>query len=332
MARRPNLFARRYMQAILIAAVCALGLVHARQSRAQDFIPGSGRRVMEVGDDFEDLKWNYIANLPKSSQNIDNQVRPPTGVSANGRWFEPEMRGAPDIIKLVQTPPGGIPGSKGSMLMQTLWSGVPGRPSYKPQQDDFVADVVNKIGLIPVSRWPSVVVRVYLPPFDKWEKRTGNSFGYRACCHVTKTTHSWGRMTQKDDPYWPGMFIYFYSKADSGAKEDSAQFLIRADQMGQDVAGPRIDKPGWYTLGMSFGPNGQVNYYIKQGVENLTAKDHVASYFSYSNRAETLETFFFDLVNMDDGRSWSTQWIVDDAFLYVGDNAGNTAGNYGRRQ
>ncbi len=89
------------------------------------------------------------------------------------------MRSAPDIVRLVQTPPGGIPGSKGSMLMQTLWSGVPGRASFKPQQDDFIADVASKIGLIPISRRPSVVVRVYLPPFDKWEKRTGNSFGYR---------------------------------------------------------------------------------------------------------------------------------------------------------
>ena len=155
-------------------------MVHARQSRAQDFVPGSGRRVMEVGDDFEDLKWNYIANLPKSSENVDGQARLPCGVSANGRWFEPQMRGAPDIVRLVQTPHGGIPGSKGSMLMQTLWSGVPGRASFKPQQDDFVCDVSSKIGMTPVSRWPSVVVRVYLPPFDKWEKRTGNSFGYRA--------------------------------------------------------------------------------------------------------------------------------------------------------
>ena len=171
----------------VVAALFALSFVHARQARAQDFVPGSGRRVMEVGDDFEDLKWNYIANLPKSSENIDHQARLPGGVSANGRWFEPQMRGAPDIVRLVQTPAGGIPGSKGSMLMQTLWSGVPGRASFKPQQDDFIADVASKIGLIPISRRPSVVVRVYLPPFDKWEKRTGNSFGYRACIHTTKS-------------------------------------------------------------------------------------------------------------------------------------------------
>ncbi|HEX3999589.1 MAG TPA: hypothetical protein VHX65_13635 [Pirellulales bacterium] len=322
---------RQKISTTLVAMAFAISLVHARQSRAQDFIPGSGRRVMEVGDDFEAPKWNYIANLPKSSQNIDGQERLPGGVAANGRWFEPMMRGAPDIVRLVQTPPGGIAGSKGAMLMQTLWSGVPGRPSFKPQQDDFVADVASKIGMTPVSRWPSVVVKVYLPPFDKWEKRTGNSFGYRACCHATKTSYSWGRRTMKDDIYWPGMFICFYSKADSGQKEDSAQFIIRANEMGQDVAGPRITKPGWYSLGMSFGPNGQVNYYIHEGVENFTAKDHVASYFAYSSKCEQFESFFFDLVNMDDGHSWSTQWIVDDAFMYIADGT-STASTSGRRQ
>jgi hypothetical protein len=317
----------------VVAALFALSFVHARQARAQDFVPGSGRRVMEVGDDFEDPRWNYIANLPKSSENIDHQARLPGGVSANGRWFEPQMRGAPDIVRPVQTPPGGIPGSKGSMLMQTLWSGVPGRASFKPQQDDFIADVASKIGLIPISRSPSVVVRVYLPPFDKWEKRTGNSFGYRACIHTTKSSSSfWGRHETKGDIFWPGMFICFYSHVDSGAKEDSAQFIIRADQMGQDVAGPRIAKGDcWYTLGMSFGANGQVNYYVRQGVENLTAKDHVASYFAYGDKCEQFESFFFDLVNMDDGKSWSTQWIVDDAFMYISDGSGMASTNGGRR-
>jgi hypothetical protein len=325
----------RHLSTAFGATIFAIGLVHASQSRAQDFVPGTGRRVMEVGDDFEEPKWDYIANLPKSSENIDGQARLPGGVSSNGRWFEPQMRGAPDVVKRVPTPPGGIPGSKYSMLMQTLWSGVPGRASYKPQQDDFVADVVTKIGYVSLSSQPSVVVRVYLPPFEKWEQRTGNSFGYRTCAHVTKQSSSgrwFSRSMMKDDPYWPGMFIYFNCKADGGAKENSAQFLIRANDMGQDVAGPRITKTGWYTLGMSYGRNGQVNYYIRQGTGDLRPQDHVASFFPYGNRAEKFESFFFDLVNMDDGHSWSTQWIVDDAFMYLNDRGGMAANNYGQRQ
>lgn len=313
--------------AIAMAVIVTLSFIHTRAVRAQDFVPGTGRRITEVGDDFEDPKWNYIANLPKSSENLDGNARLPGGVSANGRWFEPQMRGAPDIVKLVQTPPGGIAGSKGAMLMQTLWSGVPGRPSYQPQQDDFVADCVGKVGYLSMSRCPSVVVRVWLPPWDQWEKRTGNTFGYRTCAHVMKQESEgrWFRHSEmKDDPYWPGMFIYFYSKA-AGAKENSAQFLIRANELGQDVSGPRITKTGWYTLGMSYGPNGQVNYYIRQGTGDLTTKDHVASFFPYGNKAERFESFFFDLVNMDDGHSWSTPWIVDNAYLYVNDDMGSAA-------
>jgi hypothetical protein len=329
----PNRGLRQFSM-IFSTATFFVALVHSAQSKAQDFVPGTGRRVMEVGDDFEDPKWNYIANLPKSSENIDGQARLPGGVSANGRWFEPQMRGAPDVVERVPTPPGGIPGSKGSMLMQTLWSGVPGRASYKPQQDDFVADVVSKIGNVSPASQPSVVVRVYLPPFDQWEKRTGNTFGYRTCAHVTKEGSSgrwFSRSYMKDDPYWPGMFIYFYSKADGGAKENSAQFLIRANDMGQDVAGPRITKTGWYTLGMSYGRNGQVNYYIRRGVGDLTRQDHVASFFPYGNKAERFESFFFDLVNMDDGHSWSTKWIVDNAYMYLNDGGGMAA-NYSRQR
>ena len=136
------------------AAVVLLG-VGSRRAIGQVFVPGTGKRVAEVGDDFEDPKWNYIANLPKSSQENDGQAHLPGGFTANGRWFEPEKRGAPDIVKRVATPAGGIPGSKGSMLMRTLYSGVPGRPSYTTQQDDFVANVISKIGRVSVAQSPA---------------------------------------------------------------------------------------------------------------------------------------------------------------------------------
>ena len=297
----------------------ALLAVDARHVAAQVFVPGSGKRVAEVGDDFEDPKWNYIANLPKSSVENDHQARLPGGISANGRWYEPEMRGAPDVIKRIETPPDGIPGSKGSMSMRTLFSGIPGVPSYKRQQDDFVANVTSKIGNVSISRSPSVVTRVYLPPFDQWEQHTGNSFGFRAAL-VTTVNKSSGRFfggtSRKSETYWPGMFIYF-SKADAQNKEDSARFLIRADEMGHDVWGPGIKQTGWWTLGMSFSPDGKVHYFIKPGVEDLTAKDFIATHLPYGYRAERFDTFFYDVLNMDDGKSWSTEWIVDDPGLYL---------------
>ena len=56
----------------------------------------------------------------------------------------------PDAVKRVETPPDGIPGSKGAMSMKTLFSGVPAAPSHTVQQDDFVANVVGKVGYTPV--------------------------------------------------------------------------------------------------------------------------------------------------------------------------------------
>ena len=304
------------VRTVLILVSLAGGL---RQAAAQVFVPGSGKKVAEVGDDFEDPKWNYIANLPKSSMENDHQARLPGGVAANGRWYEPELRGAPDVVKRVETPPDGIPGSKGAMSMRTLFSGIPGVPSHTVQQDDFVANVVGKIGYTPVSRSPSVVTRVYLPPFDQWEQRTGNSFGFRAALTTTVTKSSgrfFGGMTRKQETYWPGMFIY-YKRPDEKNKEPSAQFLIRADEMGHDIWGPQIKQTGWWTLGMSFTPDGKVSYFIKPGVENLTSKDFVMTRTPYSYTAERFETLFYDVLNMDDGKSWSTEWIVDDPAVYV---------------
>src|SRR6185369_14909293 len=88
-----------------------------------DVIPGTGTKV--AFDDFEDANWSYEPNLPKSSSNSDNQERQPGGLSNNGRWYESALRGQPDIVKRVPTPAGGLPGSKGSLLMRTVASGVP---------------------------------------------------------------------------------------------------------------------------------------------------------------------------------------------------------------
>ena len=67
---------------------------------------------------------------------------------------------------------------------------------------------------------------------------------------------------------------------------------------------------------MSISPDGAVHYYAHRGVEDLTAEDLLSSQFPYGFRAERLQTFFFDLINRDDGHSWSTEWIIDDPSLY----------------
>ncbi len=105
----------------------ALGLTCTFHSTvwSQAVVPGTGDKILNAGDDFEDLKWAYVPNNPKSSEEDDEKARYPMGFSTNGRWYEGVKRGHPDIVKRVETPAGGLEGSKGSLLMQTINSGIP---------------------------------------------------------------------------------------------------------------------------------------------------------------------------------------------------------------
>lgn len=287
---------------------------------AEPLVPGTGTLLTEVGDDFEDEGWEYFYNNPKSTYDNDKEQRYPAGGSKNGRWYEGMKRGQPDVIKRVPTPKGGLPGSRGSLLLRSLYTGIPGRPSYQMQQDDFIADVSSRVGgAIPISRSPSVVVRVFLPPVATWEKRTGPHFAFRADVETTVTKPSgnarFSSSQRESETYWPGLFVAFESQAD-GRDNNYAYFSIRADEWGHDFRGPQITTTGWWTLGMSFTPNGMVHYFAKPGIEDLTPQDHIASQYPYGYRCERFETFFFDVLNSDDGHTWSTSFVIDDAHVY----------------
>ncbi|MFQ5730447.1 MAG: hypothetical protein ACE5KM_00685 [Planctomycetaceae bacterium] len=308
-----------------IALSLVLAALLGRPTMAQRVVlPGTGAKV--AGDDFEDVQWKYNSNGPKSSRNLDKRTRAPLGISDNGLWFESAKRGHPDLIKRVTPPKGGIPGSKGAMLMRTRQSGVPGYTSATSQQDDFLFD--TRHGAIPVHMSPNITVRVFLPPFDKWEKSTDTSFGYRAA--LMATTYEYKRKlfgkrrVAKSELFYPGMFIQFQSKADGHAK-DSANFIIRADDYGRDFLGPRITKTGWWTLGMSFTGDGRVHYFAHHGAGRLTARDLIYSSSYGGTRFQSFHTFFFDVISKNDGKSWSTPWIVDDPAVHIGSKPVQTA-------
>lgn len=299
-----------------MALACAPGRLSA-----QPLVPGTGQKVTKVGDDFEDAKWSYIYNLPKSSEENDGQHRLPGGGSRNARWFEGAKRGQPDVVERVATPDGGLEGSEGALLMRSNRTGVPGRYSGKFQQDDFICNVTARVGGgISISRAPSVVIRVYLPPWDQWERRNGPSFGFRTACQTHSTEKKRGAFgsvsrSTKQETYWPGFFIHFVP-GDGAKKQDYAFFTVRAGSYGQDLRGPKVTEPGWWTLGMSFTPDGRVHYYAHAGVEPLTAADHISTQYPYSFDCERMDTLFFNVVSGDNG-NWSTPWIVDDAELYL---------------
>lgn len=299
---------------LTISARCAvltlaalIGVSVANLSVAQ-VVPGTGVKLGNGFDDFEDESWGWIHNLPKGSYEEDKQSRYPAGTSKNRKWYESALRGQPDMIKRVPTPEGGLSGSKASLLMRSCWTGVPKYPSREPKQDDLL---FNSGGEISVSRSPSFVVRVWMPPFEKWEQRTGNSFGIRAGARAPSNKRG------KDiEPYWPGMFIHF-NRGDGKDRAPYATILIRGNERGHDFRGPKISEPGWWTFGMSFTPDGAVHYYAHAGIEKLTAADRLTSQYPYGFRAQSFSTFFFNVIAADDGRTWSTPWIVDDPAIYV---------------
>jgi hypothetical protein len=305
----------RQLAAVAVAS-SMLAVLNVSLCQAQ-LVPGTGRPLKGGGDNFEDADWKYNINWPKNSVENDEEWREPRGESANGLWFEGPKRGQPDYIKRVATPPGGIPGSTGSMLMKTLYSGIPNRQSFGMQQDDLIFNLPIDAD---VDRMPSIVVRVYMPPFEKWENRTGPTFAFRASVEPRngKSRRVRGANGWEIEPptYWPGIFVDFESK-DNGAKTDHAFLRVRADEYGEEYNAVKLTKTGWWTMGMSFTPDGRIHYYAKPGVAKLTAKDRLGSETPYGEPAGEMTTFFFDVCNQDDGRTWSTSWIIDDPQVYL---------------
>ncbi len=303
---------------------CVLAAPALAQSAYSAFVPGSGTELTQVGDDFEDPSWEYIPNNPKSTEDINEEQNTPIGKSKNGRWFEGIKRGQPDVVERVDTPPGGLPGSRGALLLQSLYTGIPNRPSYQMHQEDFIANVQYQLGgTIDISQAPSVTTRVYLPPIDQWEHRSGPHFAFRAALETNVPKFNPKRFfvsaKKKDEEgiYWPGLFIILESKHDTGKEQDFAYFRVRADRNGGDAKGPQITTTGWWTLGMSFSTDGMVHYYAKPGVEDLSEADYITSQLPYGYRCERFRAFFYNVVNGDDGRNWTTPWVVDDPKVFV---------------
>jgi hypothetical protein len=294
------------------------------------FVPGTGSELRQVGDDFEDPDWKYIPNNPKSTEDINERQNQPIGKSANGRWYEGVKRGHPDIVKRVPTPPGGLPGSEGALLLQSLHTGIPNRPSFKMQQEDFIGNVQYRLGgPISIRQNPSITTRVYLPPIDQWEKRSGPHFAFRAAVETTKSTEKrvllFSSTQQENEVYWPGLFVCLDSRHQTGKEHDYAYLRIRANRRGGDFKSQPITSTGWWTLGMSFSSDGMIHYYAKPGVDDLTQEDYLSSQYPYGYRCERFRSFFYNVVNGDNGRDWTTPWIVDDPKVFIR-NGGQVAG------
>jgi len=313
---------RRLIFSVLVLVLPGLAVT----ASAQIPVPGQGTRVWY--DDFEDQEWKFHYQGQKSSREQDNNVRSPRGQSANRKWFEGAKRGYPDVVRTVETPEDGIEGSKKSMEIRTLYSGIPGRRSGELMQDDLIGNCPK----YSVNYYPSAVTRVYLRPYDKWEDySSAATFGFRTAVigSRTKISESKGlfggtRRENERTVSWPGIFIQFFSETSGGVEEDHAYWVIRGHQYG-DFRGPKITQTGWWTIGMSFSPDGRCHYFVSPGVDDLKPEDRIASHYPYDFKIEQLNGLFFNVFNRDDGKSWSTSWVVDEPAIYIGRGTARTA-------
>jgi len=325
----------RHLQTAIILLAAPVLLIPA-VSHGQ-IVPGTG--TLANYDDFEDENWAFTMNWPKSSKEEDETIRYPLGQSNNRMWFESPKRGMPDSVKRVETPAGGLEGSTGSLYLRSRDTGIPGRPGGKQAQDDFIL-AAKPMGL---GYSPNFVVRVYLPEWDQWEQRNGVSFGIRAGMQGPQEKQkpvSFGRRLFRGkrmetvtemEPYYPGFFIQYVPGNDpkNTTGEPFARVLVRANGIGQEVTGPVINQTGWWTFGMSVTPDARCHYYAKPGVGDLTAADHVTSQMPYNIRGTYFNTIFFNVCSADNGKSWSTPWIIDDPKVYYA--AGNRVQSASRR-
>lgn len=274
-------------------------------------VPGTGIRIVRTGDDFEAEDWAYYPQHPKSSYNIDDRIREPGSISKNYLWVEGAKRGTPDYVRRVPTPTGGLEGSKGSMLVQSLHSGIPGTLTHQAQQDDLLHNVSGQVGsTIPVSWSPNCVCRIFIAPTSRWEHRDGATFGYRIGCL------GFGNGSNNEE-YWPGLFLHMERGLKDGERTYLMRTWLRADGAGRDLPTLTFKPETWITMGMSVTPDGACHFFAKEGIDDLTKEDCIGSYWCYSYRAHSFQTFFYNVINQDDGRNVGTPWIVDDAFLYA---------------
>lgn len=315
-------------RALALYAVAVLFLLSPGWARAQAIIPGTGQEITEVGDDFEDPEWSWNYNLPKVFNHEDTalSVNGPLGTSTNGRWYEGKKRGQPDSIRRVETPAGGLPGSTGAMAIRSKNTGG-SSPSNQMQQDDLIGSVSDRIGKLSVAQAPSVVTRVFIPPLDQWENRTGCHFAFRIALETSYAGQGprggpFRRAAYDDEEglYWPGFFLNREVKRDAQGKvvSDRAFFWMKATQNSRQINGPFVEEFGWWTLGLSVSPDGQVHYYAKPGIEDLTAADHIASAYPFGHHAFKFRNYFFNVCSGDNGQTWSTEFIVDDTRVYRG--------------
>ncbi len=138
------------------ALIAITFLVAGGCTNSSSGVLGRTVRLDSLCDDFEDTNWHY---------NYEGGLW--RGGNASGR-------GEPEMITRVATPTGGKSGSTGALEIRTNQNDPDG------QADFTTAEFTQKLGReLTRADQPVFIVRVWLPPFEQWNKGLFGNFGFR---------------------------------------------------------------------------------------------------------------------------------------------------------
>lgn len=192
--------------------------------------PPSGQRVHQASEyDWSNgfLPYNYTPGNPG------------TGSSADGKWKD-GLRKAPRNVSVVPSPGGALPNVPGTEhSLHVVHVADPTNTDW-PRTDDLI--LTNPHGPIPYSRNPSMSIEVYIDldkiPTAPVDTGATQYFALRIIAYTTDVPNS-------NSQYWSGIYV--------GRVGGIPYFSYRNWASTAPIT--PIPHTGWYTLGLSWGPD-----------------------------------------------------------------------------
>ena len=263
-------------------------------------MPGTGTKIDYVGDKFEEADWGFVHNMPKSSKELNERTYGPMAYSMNRRWAEGPERGQPDSLKVDSHAARRSAGQHAGVADHDVAVRHPGRQFQRrpARRFDHERCLANRFDDSRRASCRTVSCESICPTRSCGKIDPGPHFGIRLGVRTTAEKPREGLFAigteMKNEPYWPGIWIHFKSETSRGVEKDSAYLTIRSNSRGGDFRSKEIpvEQFGWWTFGMSISGDGQIHYFAKPGIEDLTMDDHITSQFPVRLPRRTTQRVF----------------------------------------
>lgn len=258
-------------------------------------LPGTGIKITQLSDDFENPNWsfNYASNI-----------------SSNGMWYG-SLRGAPEVLNRTTPPAGGIPGQTGALQIRSRDNDNDGYP----QQEDLVTKFHNQLygRYLQRADQPSFVAHIYMPPYASMQK-DWSTLGFRIEARSNQLNPGY---------YYPSIWLQYYNYGGNYPNNfgvvvrmgDGFASDVYVKNMGANYAG------GWVSVGISFDELGIGHYYFKEGVLPFTAADKIydTTMFPGGSNAKMdwIAYHFLSIGYNANDPDLSPDYRIDDVSVYI---------------